>query len=362
MAEDKITVKQIKKILDKNFEDYLNINKNTFFTLAEDNQRINTIQQLLLKNRKRFQQVRKKAEIPKSYGKNIGVEITHLDYMINRNRINFLETVKNIYEDLNKIANLINNEQKERDYAIYYYDSENQQYYRKRIDAKNFKNYIGFKDSNKDKITGTNLSQIKNDMKAWINKSEKNFEIQQNFSNHVNDFLNIIKSEFGDFGQSDIGFAYEVFEYHMQKYDHFEIDTKTGSLKSFTPHTWQYNERNKNSIIENYRIAKKGQAKWLTGGDVFETQVKSIKNGSNFDISSLSQIEISFNNLYDIFFNKNEVKTELSSNDIKRLILFLNDFHEDISVEFGKTLEDRIKERTIETIKGLGLNIIMDKT
>lgn len=344
-------VEQVKKVLDDNFEDYL---KNNEIELEQNTEQIKQIQLSLKNIKKYFSKINNKSDSiinKRYYTSNIGVDIESLTYSVSKKRKSYTDTLVKIYEELNKLANLIKFEPQERDYEIYY-QSEGQ-YYLKRLNSEDFAKVIGKRRRRKkNTLVGGKLTQLRKDLKQKTQEDMEIFKAQQAFSEHLNDFLNVLQSTV-TLEPGELGFAYETFTKHMRYYgDSFEFD-KNGYLIRFTPHTNGFDPDN----IRRAFFGQKGQARWLTGGDVGLTQIKSMSDSSSFGVTSVEQIEVSFNNLWDIFFDGQEEKEKLSSQDIKRLVLFLNDFHSDIAKKESDEMIKIIEDKAIEVFKGLGFKV-----
>lgn len=273
------------------------------------------------------------------------------------------ETAENaiqIYNAINKISALIRGED-EVNYRIYVRvvdpDTGKVEYFSKQVQADQIVKTYAYDEKNMQLI-GDGSKVLKNIFPNLKDDLKKN-EAQEKFYNHLYKFINIIENGIQEKNEGkekkeeiNLGFAYEAYEWHLNykgekpKYD------ENGSISSFTPgHERFYSP----GIIRGY-YKSRGNAKFSTGGDVYQTQLKSIQVSrqkrkkdqfsvtSSFSVSSLGQLERTISLII-----QNLVKQDsLTEQNIVDLVLAFNDLQrEAASTSYNKIIaavDKRIKD------------------
>lgn len=273
------------------------------------------------------------------------------------------ETAENaiqIYNAINKISALIRGED-EVNYRIYVRvvdpDTGKVEYFSKQVQADQIVKTYAYDEKNMQLI-GDGSKVLKNIFPNLKDDLKKN-EAQEKFYNHLYKFINIIENGIQEKNEGkekkeeiNLGFAYEAYEWHLNykgekpKYD------ENGSISSFTPgHERFYSP----GIIRGY-YKSRGNAKFSTGGDVYQTQLKSIQVSrqkrkkdqfsvtSSFSVSSLGQLERTISLII-----QNLVKQDsLTEQNITDLVLAFNDLQrEAASTSYNKIIavvDKRIKD------------------
>ena len=353
---------KVKKFLDQNLEEYLFANQDRLFNNKKENNNLKQIRMKLKEMRQLFEKVEdSKITKPRIYSRNLGVDFRYLNYSIDRDNQEFNMYVQKIYEGLNEVANLIKFEEGERDYSIYYYSEETGQYYVKKLSHNQINQYTRASKSNSALTSGGHLDQLRTQLKEFAEDNKKYMEAQRAFNEHISNFLNILSDFKGGFKPGELGYAYELFEEHMRNYGDVIKYDKDGNLIHFKPHGSFSSSQGK--ALTRAFYAQRGNSRWVTEGDVGLTQIKSITDSGGFSVSSLAQIEVTFNMVYKIFFNdEDNAKRVLSINDIKNLVLFFNDFHKQVAGKTAEDIEDEIYARVDNIISGIGgIKVSFDK-
>lgn len=326
-----------------------NFNPEEQFTI--ESEKAKAIQDCLRTMKKQTKMLRTDKEandhaIGNMYSPNIGVDTRKLDYIINlnlKNKQKIEKRVKILYEQLNLLSSLIKNEE-ETSYIFYYFDKDTGIYQRKVIQPADVTKFYSF--SNRITSKGKIEAELKSSESA-IDKLFKETTINEEFSRHVANYMKVLadayqKEKGVEMPAGSMGYAYESFEYHVQHYGDKIITDEKGNIEYFKSHGDKFNSK---SVLKGF-FKQKGQARWITGGDVGSYQLKS---SATFSVSSLQQIEISFNTLYNLLNGK----TSLSIIDIEKLVLFLNDFHEDVADKTDEEISQLLLDTLNNTIKSL---------
>ena len=289
------------------------------------------------------------------------------------------ESAIQIYNAINKISALIRGED-EVNYRIYVRvidpDTGQVEYFSKQVQADQIVKTYAYDKKNMQLIGDG--SKVLNEIFPNLKDDLKKNEAQENFYNHLYKFIDIIENHIEKKNNEqklkeegvqnkkeqeekiNLGFAYEAYEWHLNHYGEVpKYDNKNGSIASFTPgHERFYSP----GIIRGY-YKTIGNAKFSTGGDVYQTQLKSIQVSrqkrkkdqfsvtSSFSVSSLGQLERTISLII-----QNLVKQDsLTEQNITDLVLAFNDLQREaastsynkIIAVVDKRIKDAIKSLTI---------------
>lgn len=268
------------------------------------------------------------------------------------------ETAKNminIYNAINKISAIIRNED-EVNYRIYIRVEDpvtnEVKYFSKQVAAEDIVTTYKLE---KDNLVG-DASQVLNKIFPNLNQDLNENEVQEKFYQHLNKFIKIIENKVPDM---NYGFAYEAFEWHLNYYKENPTYGEDGLITSFKEgHERFYSP----GVVRGY-YKSVGNAKFSTGGDVYQTQLKSIQvqrqkkhrdqfsATSGFGVSSLGQLERTVSLII-----QNLVKQDsLSAQNIEDLILAFNDLQREaafssynkIIAVVDKRIEDALNQLVI---------------
>lgn len=277
------------------------------------------------------------------------------------------ETAENaiqIYNAINKISALVRGED-EVNYRIYVRvvdpDTGQIEYFSKQVQADQIVGAYAY-DKKNMQLIGDGSKVLKNIFPNLKDDLKKN-EAQEEFYNHLYKFINIIETKIEEKNVTEqkqgkekeeinLGFAYEAYEWHLNHYGEAPEYDENGSITSFKPgHERFYSP----GIIRGY-YKSRGNAKFSTGGDVYQTQLKSIQVSrqkrkkdqfsvtSSFSVSSLGQLERTISLII-----QNLVKQDsLTEQNIVDLVLAFNDLQrEAASTSYNKIIavvDKRIKD------------------
>lgn len=336
--------KIIKQRLDEIAEERL---KQEEYKIADEEVRnkINSTYKILKKNTKEMT-----LTIADKYSENLGVvDKSSLRRGINLSNKYLKNKVMKIYEELNNISAYLRGAEN-TDY-IFYYQDEQGNYYRKHIKSEEVKKYYKVNRNDADAFISSYETEVK--------RAFNGIEAYTTFSEHLQMFRQATESGLKNMNKKiksgQMGFLYESFEYHLNKMgDSLEEDEKNGQVKNFISahHNQSWFNKREESIAKSFLLSI-GQKRWLAGGDVLNHQLKS---SASFGVSSLGQLEVSASMLFN-FCDKiiNEDK-KLTKEDIKNMVLFLNDIHNDLSSATVEAIDEKISESLDNIIKALKIN------
>lgn len=286
--------------------------------------------------------------IANKYSENLGViDKKSLNRGINLKNKYLKNKVIKIYEELNAISAFLRGTEN-TDYIFYYMD-ENGKYYRKHIKSEEIKKYY--------QINKNDAENFISSYRSAVERAFNQVDVIDDFSNHLSMFKMATESGLKLMNKKiengQMGFLYEAFEWHLNiLQDSFEEDSNGQIIRFNSRHNQQwFNEREINLAKSFLRSI--GQKRWLAGGDVLNHQLKS---SSTFGVSSLGQLEVSASMLFR-FCDKilNNENNTINKEDIKNMVLFLNDIHMDVASNAVEEIDNKINNALDNMIKALNI-------
>lgn len=294
------------------------------------------------------------------YNKNIGIYDNQLNHVINMNIQNkkILKTkLLKIYHNLNIISAKLMN-RPETEYVVYYFSEKHGRTFRKVIsDTDEFINSFSVQRS-LDKKKNKYGQVLQGDTRK-IQKLFSDDDIDINFDQHFSLMREHMEQDFEIANKQrkrknpyyiNQGFLAEVFEAHVELSLDKWIDDKLDVKDSPSTSTeWFANNEN---LFNNYFI-QIGNARFTTGGDILNRQLKSITDKSAFNVTTLTQLQVSLKmieeNLKPLL--DDEQRDELTPAEAKNLFLFFNDFHEGIIENVSADMENKLESRVQSAIQ-----------
>ena len=308
---------------------------------------------ILKKNTKDFSNLAKSnKEISSWWSSNIGVNISELSRGINTNikkNTTLKKKVMIIYSEINKLSAYFR--QSEETEYLFYYKDDNNNYYRKNILPQDIGKYYAIQKSQAKSFLSSYETEVTN--------AFNNIQVNNIFSEHISMFMNTLENQFAKNGypevQGDNGFKYEIYEYHMFKTRDNILTDSSGQVKNFetSHHSQGWFDQHGEAIYKSFFAAKHGTIRFIAGGDVGKYQIKS---SSTFGVSSLEQLNVSANLLFN-FCDEIVNSQQISREDIKNMVLFLNDIHLKVATNATEKVEQEIRKSITNMATSLGIKI-----
>lgn len=260
------------------------------------------------------------------------------------------KTLKNVYEAINKLSAIIRNKP-EVDYIINFRvsdDEGNEEYFSMKVNPDQITDLYTINLTEKSIEGLTSLNKI-TELLGFQNKKEllNKTKAQELYYQHMKKFMNTVRTAFYEeqakrkseglkyHKDFNYGFAYEAFSWHLK---HFKEEPiyENGLIKSWKQgHPYM---PKKASLLKGY-FASIGNAKFSSGGDVENTQLKSVqlkmstirktlKITSSFGVASYNQLLNSIN----LLLINLKGKDKLNKEEVSKLILAFNDIQNDAAI------------------------------
>lgn len=354
----------VEKIVRNRVKEYFKENKKQLYPISpETKKKIMDCYEAMMKPALKAETELYEKEITGVYAPSFGYGNIKRKYKIKEEQT--AENAINIYNAVNKISALVRGED-EVNYRIYVKvidpDTGQVEYLSKQVQANQIIKTYKYNEKNMELVGDGNkvLEEIFPNLKDDLKKNE----VQEEFYNHLHKFINIIETSLQEENKKraeqekiNLGFAYEAYEWHLNYYKETPKYDENGSIASFTSGHERFYAP---GILRGY-YKSIGNAKFSTGGDVYQTQLKSIQVSrqkrkkdqfsvtSSFSVSSLGQLERTISLII-----QNLVKQDsLTEQNIADLILAFNDLQREAAFTSYNKIVAAVDKRVNDAIKSL---------